>query len=369
MKILIIAPIGTKFTTGLGNAIKITKEILETNNYVYLVDIASGLNEVDIGKFTFNRFLFFLKIFFLILIKIPKFNIIYITLSMSLGGFFRDMIFIIISKFFFKKIFIHLHGGGYKKNFFSKRGFFLKKIITFTLNLCDKLFVLSEKFKDDFNFIDNHKKIKVLENTIKIENIKFHRDFDKLRIIYVSNFIKSKGYDLILKTCKLLADQKIDFMCEMYGKFLNIGSNKEDISANQLRKEFLDFIKHNKLENNISFSENLDPKEKYKKLRNANVFVFPSNYPGEGLPLSLLEASANKLPIISTNHGAITDIVKVGNNGFILESLNELEIMNYLIQLTKNKELFKTMSESSFKVFNESFNYKKIKEKTLNEFK
>ena len=43
--------------------------------------------------------------------------------------------------------------------------------------------------------------------------------------------------------------------------------------------------------------------------------------------------------------------------------------MNYLIQLTKNKELFKTMSESSFKVFNESFNYKKIKEKTLNEFK
>ena len=53
-------------------------------------------------------------------------------------------------------------------------------------------------------------------------------------------------------------------MCEMYGKFLNIGSNKEDISANQLRKEFLDFIKHNKLENNISFSENLILKKNIK---------------------------------------------------------------------------------------------------------
>ena len=146
MKILIIAPIGTKFTTGLGNAIKITKEILETNNYVYLVDIASGLNEVDIKKFTFNKFLFFLKIFFLILIKIPKFNIIYITLSMSLGGFFRDMIFIIISKFFFKK-FLYICMAEVIKKFFFKTRFFLKKIITFTLNLCDKLFVLSEKFK------------------------------------------------------------------------------------------------------------------------------------------------------------------------------------------------------------------------------
>ena len=78
-----------------------------------------------------------------------------------------------------------MHGGGYKKIFFQNE-VFLKKIIT-SLNLCDKLFVLSEKFKDDFYFIDNYKKIKVLENTIKIENIKFYRDFDKLRLIYVSN--------------------------------------------------------------------------------------------------------------------------------------------------------------------------------------
>ena len=40
-----------------------------------------------------------------------------------------------------------------------------------------------------------------------------------------------------------------------------------------------------------------------------------------------------------------------------------------LHQFTKNKELFKTMSENSLKIFDEKFNYVKIKDKTLDEFK
>ena len=61
------------------------QEILETNNYVYLVDIASGLMKLILENLLLIDF-YFLKIF-LILIKIQSLTLSYITLSMSLGGF------------------------------------------------------------------------------------------------------------------------------------------------------------------------------------------------------------------------------------------------------------------------------------------
>ncbi len=368
MKILIIAPVETKFKTGLSNAVKTTKDILKEEHDVYLIDTAENVNTDNIRKFSIKRLTLFFKIFLHFLVKIRKFDIVYMTISMSLGGFLRDMIFIISSKIFSKKIFLHLHGGGYKKNFFLKQNSLIKKIIIFTLNNCNKLFILSENFRDDFSFIEDTK-IKVLENTINVKIDKSNRDIDYLKIIYISNFIKSKGYYLLLKTCKLLATQKINFKCEMYGKFLNISDDEKNLGKDQLKNEVKEFIRLNKLENNVTFSENLDSDKKYEKLRNSNVFVFPSTYPGEGLPLSLMEALVSKLPIISTNHAAITDIVKHNYNGFILKTFNELEIVNYLLQFTKNKELFKTMSENSLKIFDEKFNYVKIKGKTLDEFK
>ena len=278
------------------------------------------------------------------------------------------MIFIIFSKLFFKKVFLHLHGGGYKEYFFIKRNFLIRKLIIFVLNKCDKLFILSENIRNDFIFINDKTKVKVIENTLKPYTEVNKKNFDHLKIIYLSNFIKSKGYELVLKTCKTLFERKINFKCEMYGKFIDLNDHKNYLGTNQLRSEFLKFIKSNSLTDKITFSENLNPQEKYAKLQNANVFILPSSYPGEGLPISLLEALVNKLPIISTNQGAITDIVKHNYNGFIIDPSNEVEIVNCLIKLNNDKKLFEMMSENSIKIYKKKFSYELIKKKTLNEF-
>ena len=369
MNILIIAPVGSSFSTGIANAVKITKEILETQYNVLLIDTATNVDEENIRSFTFKRLVSFLKIFYTFLTEIKNSKIIYITISMSLIGFFRDMIFIIFSKLFLKKVFLHLHGGGYKKYFFVKRNFLIKKLIIFVLNKCDKLFILSENIKNDFHFINDINKIKIIENTLKPHTGIKTKNFDYLKIIYLSNFIKSKGYELVLKTCKILSERKINFKCEMYGKFINLNDHKNYINSNQLKTEFLEFIKSNNLADKIIFSENLNPQEKYTKLQNANVFILPSSYPGEGLPISLLEALVNKLPIISTKQGAITDIVKDNYNGFIINSSSEVEIVNCLIKLNNDKKLFEMMSENSIKIYKEKFSYELIKKKTLNEFR
>ena len=134
MNIIIIAPVGSSFSTGIANAVKITKEILDTKYNVFLIDTASNVDEENIRSFTFKRFISFLNIFYTFLTKIRNSKIIYITISMSLIGFFRDMIFIIFSKLFFLKSFSSFTRWGLQRIFFCKKKFFDKKIN----NICFK---------------------------------------------------------------------------------------------------------------------------------------------------------------------------------------------------------------------------------------
>ena len=51
--------------------------------------------------------------------------------------------------------------------------------------------------------------------------------------------------------------------------------------------------------------------------KNADIFVFPTNYPNECFPLVLLEAMEYALPCISTNEGGINDIID-SKTGFVI---------------------------------------------------
>lgn len=48
--------------------------------------------------------------------------------------------------------------------------------------------------------------------------------------------------------------------------------------------------------------------------------MFPTYYHNECFPLVLLEAMQHGLPCISTNEGAISDIVDDGVTGYIVEA-------------------------------------------------
>lgn len=56
----------------------------------------------------------------------------------------------------------------------------------------------------------------------------------------------------------------------------------------------------------------------YEYLREADVFVLPSNY--EGLPMSLIEAMGTGLPIIATAVGGVPDMLTDGESAWLVEN-------------------------------------------------
>jgi glycosyltransferase involved in cell wall biosynthesis len=103
----------------------------------------------------------------------------------------------------------------------------------------------------------------------------------------------------------------------------------------------------------IEYASNLGISEKVKflgqrddipyLLKSSDIFVLSSLW--EGLPLSVLEAMAAGLPIISTDVGGVKDIVK--DNGILVEKGNAKKLYEAIIKLVKNNALREEMGKKS----------------------
>lgn len=80
----------------------------------------------------------------------------------------------------------------------------------------------------------------------------------------------------------------------------------------------------------------------------------------EGTPVSLIEAQAAGVPVISTNVGGVRDIVLENKTGLIM---NSFEVENYatgLLDLIENEEKRKKMSQNGWTHVEHKFHYKRL---------
>jgi glycosyltransferase involved in cell wall biosynthesis len=96
----------------------------------------------------------------------------------------------------------------------------------------------------------------------------------------------------------------------------------------------------------------------------ADMFVLPSivDHRGdtEGLGVVFLEANACQTPVIGSKVGGIIDVIHHGQNGFLVEQKNSLDLAEKIIALAGDKELRKKMGENGRKIVAEQFNWDQI---------
>lgn len=88
------------------------------------------------------------------------------------------------------------------------------------------------------------------------------------------------------------------------------------------------------------------PHERVKDYMNqAEVFVLSSL--SEGFPVTILEAMACGLPVVATRVGGVPDIIKNGTNGYLVDTMNQEQIAEALLNLLQDKQLRKDISENN----------------------
>jgi len=179
-------------------------------------------------------------------------------------------------------------------------------------------------------------KVRVVPNGISKEIYSSEPVFDgKLRLITVGTVCRRKNQIVLIDSLKDIREHGIDATLKIVGGGPELDNCKQ-------------YAKDSGVEKWIEF---LGPRDDIPELlAKSNLFVLPSL--DEGLPISAIEAMKAKLPLVLTDVGGCSELIK--GNGFLVNPTKE-DITNAIIEYGKDVEKQKEMSKASYDYFNQHY--------------
>ena len=291
----------------------------------------------------------YLRLFDMIFVLLKNKNKIKVVLIDTYSGkaFYYVLIISLICRILNKKYIPILRGGDLSRRI-QKNNFLSKNIFSHSyINIAPSNFI-KQKFKNKgFRTI-------MIPNCINLESYSFfHRISCSPNLLWVRSFHKIYNPKMaILVLNDLLKDFPNASLCM-------VGPDK-DGSLEECEKLSIEL----NIQKNILFTGLLKKNEWIKKSKKFDIFLNTTNY--DNLPVSVLEAMALGLPIISTNAGGLSTFHEDNVDALIVEKKDFLSMANNVRLIISNNSLSKKLSKNArYKAENYGWNILKHQWKTL----
>lgn len=206
--------------------------------------------------------------------------------------------------------------------------------VKFILKTASLVLALSKNMKEAMRQITN-REIIVLPNGVYIS--KFQRAmvktpekrFGRKQLLFVGNIRPVKGVEYLLNAMSIIVKEEPDAYLVLVGSYPSTFVQK-------IPKD---------LKNKVLLTGFVNHKEIPAYMKGSYLFILPSL--SEGLPNVLLEAMVAGLPIVATNVGGIPEIVRNGENGFLVRPKDSRALAEKVLLLLKNKSLREHISRNN----------------------
>lgn len=257
----------------------------------------------------------------------------------SRSSFWRKTIFIILAKLLNKKIIFHLHGAEFKLFYEEELSWFGRAVASAVMNRADVILALSPSWAEWLSTCATKPKIIVLENSIAPLSLPTSDSLNTKQLLFLGRIGARKGFWDLLISLKSLHDRGVDF------NFV-AGGDGEIEKAKALVLEY-------GLQDKVKFVGWVRNIQKLELLGSSSIFLLPSY--NEGMPMSVLEAMAAGVPIVSTKIGGIPEQITDGVEGYLIEPGDTTALTDRLEMLLSNPALQKKMSVCCVAKFNRCF--------------
>lgn len=238
------------------------------------------------------------------------------------GSFWRKSLFNGTARAFGVPVLAHLHGSEFRE-FHAALPSRLQRLVTREFEACTEVLVLSQEWADFVLGIAPSARVKVLPNYVRMPAAVASTAASatgEVVGLFLGVIGQRKGvFDLLPALAQALPVAP--------GLRLRIGGNG-DVDAARARARELG------VEEQVEFLGWVSGDNKAKALAEAQFYVLPSH--NEGLPMSLLEAMAYGLPVISTRVGGIPGLVRDGTEGLLVNAGDVSALSDAMVRMASD---------------------------------
>ena len=367
-KILFIAPLpppvhGSAMVSQYIKDSRVVNEAFDCD----FVNLSTSRSMEEIGKGGIKKLFRFLASYLIVLWKLitHRYSLCYLAITCHGMGFLKDAPFVLLCKLFGRKVVLHQHNKGLSRDVARWPYRWLMPLVYRNTTVM----LLSWHLYEDVSSVVEREQVVVCANGVPPiinENEDENENVDDAkqnyltqtsqtdtdiscnavepsvpRLLFLSNLIESKGIYVLLEACRMLKEEGIVFQCDY------VGGESKLISGESFRNA----IAERGLTDCVTYHGPQYGAAKDRFFRGADIFVQPTS--DDCFPLTLVEAMQYRLPIVSTDVGAIPDIVTDGVNGFVCPQRDVDALAVALRKLIGDRQLRVAMGQRGYELYRE----------------
>jgi glycosyltransferase involved in cell wall biosynthesis len=339
MKVLIVGPSITRTKGGMATVIS---DMLQNNRnpaiqFEHIVSHAEGS--------ALEKIMLTISTFFKVLTR-SDYDVVHIHVA-SGASFFRKSLVVWACRMRRKPVIMHVHGADFD-TFYHHSASFIRSYIRKTFAACNKVLVLSGYWKGFFDNFIYRGNTEILHNGVYTHVYKPYKTAPAniTKFLFLGRLGQRKGVYDLLEVVTRLVNRYPNYDLTFY------------LAGDGELEQVKEIIVKNNLQKHVQLLGWLNEEEKMKWFRQVDTIVLPSY--NEGLPMAILEAMAGGKIIISSKVGGIPDLVKEGENGFLIQPGDVDSLEKYIAYVPDHPLEMVQISRNNILKIEEDYNLAKI---------
>jgi len=266
--------------------------------------------------------------------------------SASNASFWRKSIFILLGTITRRPVVLHIHGGGFGEFYEQRLGPFGKWMVRTILNRVNRIIVVSRGLRELFESVTTGVLISVVPNPVQLDSATQQRESCRRNnvVLFLGRICREKGIDELLQAVALIVR-------EIPQTILRVAGDGE-IPAARERANALGISR------NVEFLGWVKDEKKTTALADSTVFVLPSFV--EALPMAILEAMAAGLPVVATDVGGVSEIIRGDTDGILVKPGDVPALAQAIKRVLTQPDLRTRMSATGKRIVEERYSVARI---------
>ena len=157
-----------------------------------------------------------------------------------------------------------------------------------------------------------------------------------LNLLYVGRIKKPKGISEMISGVQSVNEEFSNITLDIFGHFL-----PGDLFEQKFKKEV-------EGSESVQFKGEIINEEVINKMREYDMLLFPTYYPGEGFPGVIVEAFMAGIPVLATDWNYNSELIDHGYNGLLCEPKSSKAIADSIRYILQNKCHLENMKRHSW---------------------